>query len=188
MSGYDSKLITAKAQAQVLAVVKHAIDQVDVKATAAVPKVTTAVEQNVPVFVAGGAVADSGVKMVDIQKKISPAVAGNFVATDTNGFVKDSGKKPGDFQPIDALLTSISAIAGTQGIFALNGLDIAEVRKIVDADIASNEAIFYAMKAFINKNGSIVVAKDQAIINGDTGKQILKDNGSAVVLGDGENK
>ena len=50
MANYDGKIVTAKSLSQALGVVKHAIDVVDVKATAAIPKVINAAETDVPVF------------------------------------------------------------------------------------------------------------------------------------------
>lgn len=185
MSNYDAKLITAKAQAQVLAVVKHAIDTVDTKASAAIPKLLLAVENDVPVLKADGSLVDSGLKVGDIQRKISPSVDGNIVTTDANGFVKNSGFKPSDFQKLDAMLTSLAAIANSEGLLALNGTESVIARKILDGDISATEGLFFALKAFINKNGSIVMPQGMAILNGTTGKVILNDNGSAVVVGDG---
>lgn len=185
MSNYDAKLITAKAQKEVLAVVKHAIDTVDTKATAAIPKVANAVEQDVPVLTPEGALVDSGLKVGDIQRKISPSVNGNLVTTDENGYIKNSGFKPGDFQKLDPILTSLAAIVNSEGILALNGTDSVEGRKLLDTDINVTEALYFALRAFINKNGSLILPKDMAILNQETGKVILKDNGSAVVVGDG---
>ena len=185
MANYDGKLITAKSLAQTLGVVKHAIEAVDSKAIAAIPKVINAVEQDVPVFKADGSLVDSGVKVADIQKKITAPTAGNFVGVDASGFVKDSGFKAADFQKIDALLSSLSGITNSQGILALNGSDSAIARQILDSDIDASQALYFAMKAFINKNGSILIGKDSSIINADTGKVILKDNGSAIVVGEG---
>lgn len=183
MASYDSKLITAKAQAEVLTVVKNAIDTVDAKATAAIPKVTTAVVSNVPAFNDEGALVDSGIKSTDIQLKISPTVNGNFVSSDENGFVTNSGYKPADFQKTDELLNSISAITNSEGIIALNGQDSAEARKILDSDVNSNEALYNAVRAFTNKNGSIVMPKNMGLINGETNKDIIVHNGSAILVG-----
>lgn len=183
MASYDQKIITAKAHKESLTVVKSAIDAVDVKATAAIPKVTTAVTANVPAFNDEGALVDSGIKSTDIQLKISPTVNGNFVSSDENGFVTNSGFKPADFQKTDELLNSISAITNSEGIIALNGQDSAEARKILDADINSNEALYNAVRAFSNKDGSVIVPKNAAIINGETDSEILKHNGSAILLG-----
>ena len=185
MGNYDGKIVTAKSLSQALGVVKHAIDVVDVKASAAIPKVINAAETDVPVFKADGSLSDSGVKIADIQKKIVAPTAGNFVGVDAAGFVKDSGKRAADFQPVDGLLTSLSGITNAQGIIAINGAESAIARQILDGDINPAEALYFALKAFINKNGSILMGKEAALINADTGKQILKDNGSAVVLGDG---
>lgn len=184
-TSYDAKLITAKAQKEVLAVVKNAIEAVNVKATAGVPKVVGAVENNVPVFTPDGSIQDSGIKAADIQKKIGPAVDGNFVSTDGNGFVYDSGLSPDDFQPWDPLLNSLAAIANSDGVLVLNGTESAEARKIIDSDIKATEALYFALKAFLAKNGSIALPKDKALLDTDSGKEMLKYNGSAILLGTG---
>jgi len=82
------------------------------------------------------------------------------------------------YQPLDQILTTLSAISSSDGVLVLNGVESAIARKLDIGDVKLESPLQAANTAFEGNDGTITLVTGKQIKDGDSGKNIATINGS----------